>query len=74
MREAVFALRRKRPGLDRPYRAFGYPLLPAVFTVFSGVLLGNTLITDPRDALIGLGITAAGIPVWLWFRRSRTPA
>ena len=66
---AVFVLRRRQPDLDRPYRAFGYPLLPAVFTVFCAVLLANTLATDPRDALIGLGITAAGIPAWLYFRR-----
>ena len=66
---AVFVLRRKKPDLKRPYRAFGYPLLPAIFTIFSAVLLVNTLLTDPRDALIGLGITAAGIPVYLYFRR-----
>ena len=60
---AVFVLRRKRPDLERPCRAFGYPLLPAVFTVFSAVLLLNTPITDPRDALVGLGITGVGIPV-----------
>ncbi len=66
---AVFALRWKQPDLERPYRAFGYPLLPALFTVFCAVLLGNTLWTDPRDALIGLGITAAGLPFWLHFRR-----
>ena len=66
---AVFVLRWKQPDLERPYRAFGYPLLPAIFTIFSAVLLVNTLITDPRDALIGLGITAAGIPVYLYFRK-----
>ena len=66
---AVFVLRWKKPDLERPYRAFGYPLLPAIFTIFSAVLLINTILTDPRDALIGLGITAAGIPVYLYFRR-----
>ena len=72
---AVFVLRWKKPELARPYRAFGYPLLPAVFTLFSGALLVNTLVTDPRDALVGLGITAAGIPAYLWFRRrGRTSA
>ena len=66
---AVFVLRRTRPGLVRPYRAFGYPLLPGLFTIFTGILLVNTILTDPRDALIGLGITAAGIPVYYAFRR-----
>ena len=70
---AVFALRRSRPDLPRPYRAFGYPLLPALFTVFSAALLVNTLLTDPRDALVGLGITAAGVPLYRWFRRDSPP-
>jgi len=67
---AVFVLRWREPNLRRAYRAFGYPLLPALFTGFCGVLLVNTLVTDPRDALVGLGITAAGVPLYFWFRRS----
>lgn len=67
---AVFVLRRRRPDLPRPYRAFGYPLLPALFTVFSAFLLVNTVLTDPRDALVGLGIASAGIPLYLRFRRA----
>lgn len=66
---AVFVLRFRAPDLERPYRAFGYPWLPGLFTVFTAVLLGNTLITNPRDALIGLGITAAGIPLYLYFSK-----
>jgi len=67
---AVFVLRWREPNLRRAYRAFGYPVLPALFTGFCGVLLVNTLVTDPRDALVGLGITAAGVPLYFWFRRS----
>ncbi len=70
---AVFVLRFRKPDLERPYRAFGYPWLPGLFTVFTAVLLGNTLITNPRDALIGLGITAAGIPLYLYFRKQVAP-
>ncbi len=66
---AVFVLRIRQPALERPYRAFGYPWLPGLFTVFTAVLLVNTLITNPRDSLIGLGITAAGIPLYLYFSR-----
>ncbi len=66
---AVIVLRWKRPDMHRPWRTPLYPLLPALFTLFSAVLLVNTVITDPRDALIGLGITAAGIPFYLAFRR-----
>ncbi len=71
---AVFVLRKKQPDRKRPYRAFGYPLLPAVFTLFSAALLVNTVVTDPRDALIGLGLMAAGIPFYLLFRRRAGPA
>lgn len=38
--------------------------------MFSAALLVNTLATDPRDALVGLGITAAGVPLYRWFRRN----
>ncbi len=70
---AVIVLRRKRPDLRRPFRTPVYPALPAFFALFSGALLLNTILTNPRDALIGLGITAAGVPVYLAFRRRPAP-
>ena len=63
----VFVLRRKRPDLPRPYRAWGYPLLPALFLLASLAMIGNALVTDPRDTGMTLLIIAAGLPVWyLW--------
>jgi basic amino acid/polyamine antiporter, APA family len=69
---AVFVLRRKRPTLERPYRTWGYPLVPAVFLAASAWLIVNALITDPRNTGITFGVILAGIPVyWVWQRRSR---
>lgn len=67
----VFVLRRRRPDLSRPYRAIGYPVVPLAFVLVSGALLVTAFIADPRDALIGLGIMAVGIPLYPVWRRDR---
>ncbi|GIW89031.1 MAG: amino acid transporter [Isosphaeraceae bacterium] len=61
---SVFVLRRKRPELERPYRTFGYPVMPMVFLVGAGILLGSMLVQQPVESLAGLGIVAAGLPVY----------
>jgi APA family basic amino acid/polyamine antiporter len=60
----VFVLRRKRPQLPRPYRAWGYPLVPALFVAAALILIGNALVTDPRDTGLTLLILATGVPVY----------
>lgn len=65
----VYVLRRKRPDLPRPYRVWGYPLLPALFLLASVALMGNALITDPRDTGITLLIIAVGLPAYALWRR-----
>lgn len=68
---ALFTLRR-RPDYNPPYRAWGYPVLPAVFIVSSLAIVIHQLVRDPREATIGLSIVLAGLPVYyLWSRRSR---
>ncbi len=68
---AVFVLRRTRPGLSRPYRTWGYPIVPAVFLGASAWLMGNALITDPVNTGITFGVILAGIPIYrLWHRRT----
>jgi basic amino acid/polyamine antiporter, APA family len=70
----VYVLRRKRPELPRPYRVWGYPLLPALFLLASVALMGNALVTDPRDTGITLVIIAIGLPayaLWKWLDRLR---
>ncbi len=65
---AVYSLRRKRPGLSRPYRVPGYPVTPAVFLAAAILLLANALVAE-RLALLVFGIIATGIPVfWVWHR------
>lgn len=60
----VFILRRKMPDAHRPYRVWGYPVVPIVFIVFCIILVGNTLINQPREALMGLGLIATGLPFY----------
>jgi len=65
----VYVLRRTRPDLPRPYRVWGYPLLPGLFLLASLALMGNALVTDPRDTGITLITIAVGLPayfVWRW--------
>jgi basic amino acid/polyamine antiporter, APA family len=63
----VYVLRYKRPDLPRPYRVWGYPLLPALFLLASLALIGNALVTDPRDTGITLLTIAVGLPAYaIW--------
>ena len=64
---AVFVLRRTRPDLPRPYRTWGYPVIPVLFLLASVGLVLNALWTDPVNTGITLGIIALGIPVfYIW--------
>jgi len=70
---AVIVLRRTRPDHPRPYRTWGYPVIPALFILASLLLVGNTLLEKPVESLLGLGLLALGLPAYLWFRK-RTAA
>ena len=65
---ALFVLRRTRPNVPRPYRTWGYPLVPLVFVVGSAAFVANTLMERPVESLTGLALLAAGLPVY-WFSR-----
>lgn len=65
----LFVLRRRRPDADRPFRAWGYPLAPALFVVASGALVGNAVWSNPGPSAAGLLVIAAGIPLYAIFRR-----
>jgi basic amino acid/polyamine antiporter, APA family len=67
---AVFVLRRTRPDAERPYRTWGYPVVPAVFVLAAAALVVNTLLEKPTESLIGLGILALGVPAYLHWRRA----
>lgn len=64
---AVFVLRRTRPDLVRPYRVWGYPVVPAVFLLASVLMVANALISDPHNTGITFLIILAGVPVY-WLR------
>ena len=69
----VFILRVKMPDAPRPYKAVGYPVVPAIFILFCVALIVITLIGRPREALIGLGLMASGLPFyWYWNRKATT--
>lgn len=65
---AVFVLRRTRPDLPRPYRTWGYPVVPLLFLVASVGMVVNALWTDPVNTGITFGIILAGVPVYLAWR------
>jgi APA family basic amino acid/polyamine antiporter len=65
---AVIVLRRKRPHDARPYRTFGYPVVPVLFVLVAALLLGFTLKNSPRETLLGLLLIAAGLPFYFRWR------
>jgi APA family basic amino acid/polyamine antiporter len=63
---SIFIFRRKYPDAERPYRAWGYPVVPVVFLLVAGWLLINTLVTSPRQSFIGIGLIILGLPVYYY--------
>ena len=68
---ALFRLRRTKPDHPRPYRAWGYPVIPALFVAGSAAFVLNTLVERPMESLAGLGLLALGLPAyWYWTKTS----
>ena len=65
----LFVLRRTRPDLDRPYRAFGYPVLPALYIAAAGLIEILLLLYKPNYTWPGLIIVLLGLPVYFIWRR-----
>jgi amino acid transporter len=61
---AVYRLRWRRPDLPRPYRAFGYPIVPAVFIASVLWFVGNALVNEPRSTMLTFALIGAGAPVY----------
>jgi APA family basic amino acid/polyamine antiporter len=59
------------PEVPRPYRAWGYPVVPGIFILFCVALIIITLMAKPREALIGLVLMASGLPFYWWFRKQK---
>ena len=71
---AVFRLRAQRPDAPRPYRVWGYPVVPAVFIAGMAWLVASTLKDSPRESLIGIALIALGWPAYAWWRRGARTA
>jgi APA family basic amino acid/polyamine antiporter len=70
----LFILRRTRPDAERPYKAWGYPVLPALYVVLCAVVMIDLLIVKPTYTWPGLIIVLTGIPVYfLWRSLGRAP-
>ena len=67
----VFRLRKLRPLADRPYRAFGYPVIPILYLAGTGTLLAVLLLYRPATTIPGFLIVACGIPVYFLLRRTK---
>ena len=67
----VFILRKKMPDAPRPYKVWGYPVVPAIVILFSAALFINTIIARPREAGIGIVLMLTGVPMWYWFNRKK---
>jgi APA family basic amino acid/polyamine antiporter len=66
----IFVLRRKRPEADRPYRAWGYPIVPVLYIVAASVIMLILILYQTQDTWPGLLIVLLGVPVyWIWSRR-----
>jgi APA family basic amino acid/polyamine antiporter len=70
----LFVYRRTHSDAVRPYRVWGYPVLPALFIVGAGVLLYSSYISNLKASVIGTGIIGAGIPLFAWIRKLYPPA
>jgi basic amino acid/polyamine antiporter, APA family len=66
---SVFKLRKKYPNHPRPYKTWGYPVVPIIFIVATSGILFNTLIEKPLESLAGVAITLIGIPVYYFWKK-----
>ncbi|MGD0914610.1 MAG: amino acid permease [Terracidiphilus sp.] len=68
----VFLYRRREPGAARPYRVWGYPVLPAVFVVCAAAVLVSSFASNLKGSLLGTGLILLGLPVLWWVRKLRS--
>jgi basic amino acid/polyamine antiporter, APA family len=65
----IFVLRSRRPDIERPYKAFGYPIVPIVYILMAVAFCANILLVKPMYSFPGLIIVLIGIPVFFFWRR-----
>jgi basic amino acid/polyamine antiporter, APA family len=67
----VFVMRIREPKLERTYRVWGYPVVPAVFILFCISLIITTCFTNPREAGLGFVLVLTGVPFYIYWNRKR---
>ena len=67
----VFVLRKKQPDLDRPYKVWGYPYIPAFFILLSTTIMINIFFTAPAQSFLGIGLTLIGVPAYLFWKKNK---
>jgi APA family basic amino acid/polyamine antiporter len=73
---SVLLLRRRYPHLPRPYRVWGYPIVPLVFVAAMLAFVADVWVRRPAESWIGIALLAAGVPLYgvsEWLRRSVGP-
>lgn len=71
---SVFWYRRRQPERLRPFRTPGYPVTPILFVAAAGAIVINTLVSQPLESLLGIGVVLLGMPAYLlWTRNARRP-
>lgn len=66
---SVFVFRKREPNVERPYRTWGYPVLPALFILVTAYILFGEIWNNTGRSLMGLAIIAAGLPVFWYFEK-----
>ena len=69
----LIVLRRKEPNMPRPYRTWGYPVVPVVFILGALALTANSLMERPLSSMIGLGVMILGLPLYAHWRKRFSP-
>ena len=69
---AVYILRIKQPGMERPYKTWGYPVTPFIFLLSCAWIVFYTVGGRPSESLLGLLTIAAGIPFYIYFKKKKT--
>jgi APA family basic amino acid/polyamine antiporter len=68
----IFVFRVREPNVVRPYKTWGYPVVPALFIVAAAVLLYYTFTDNLRNSFTGVLIILAGVPVYWYFAKRRS--
>lgn len=65
----VFIMRRREPEAERPYKVWGYPVVPALFVLFCAALIVITCTTHPREAGLGVVLMLTGVPFYFYWKK-----